>query len=158
MWLVNGFMRRLRACGSASTNLLAKHQEARRSRQKRNSASQPPSEVELQIIQVDQGCAVAALLVRCYAPRNSLFGCKFSLLRRLGNFVLKQLYFLPKAVHLGHLEPEVGKFPCIFPYNREPRAETGSLMTASSANIRWFSNCLFKPWFFSVLDRLRGVR
>ena len=59
--------------------------------------NQPLSEVELQIIKVDQGCAVAALLVRCYAPRNSLFGCKFSLLRRLGNFVLKQLYFLPKA-------------------------------------------------------------
>jgi hypothetical protein len=42
--------------------------------------------------------------------------------------------------------------------NRCTRKRTVGSNPTLSANIRWFSNCLFKPWLFSVLDRLRGVR
>src|SRR5680860_629644 len=76
-----------------------------------------------------------APLVRCYAPWGSLFARKFSLLWRLGNSVRKQLNFLPKAEAPRSSRARKRRISLYLPVEQgNTRAETGSPMTASSAN------------------------
>jgi hypothetical protein len=64
---------------------------------------------------------------------GSLIANKFSLFRRLGNSVGKGLNFLPKA-EVPISSPKSANFPVFSRGTGNQRAETGSLMTASSAS------------------------
>ena len=73
--------------------------------------------------------------IRCYPPPASLIARKFSLLWPSGNSVGKRLNFLPKAKGaLAISSPKSANFPVFSPGTGNKRAETGSLMTASSAS------------------------
>jgi len=73
--------------------------------------------------------------IRCYPASGSLIAEKFSLLRRLGNSVGKRLNLFPKAKAPWLSQARNRQISLYFPVEqRNQRAETGSLMTASSAS------------------------
>jgi len=85
--------------------------------------------------------------IRCYPASGSLIAEKFSLIRRLGNSVGKRLNLFPKAKASWLSQARNRQISLYFPVEQgNQRAETGSLMTASSAKIPYvFSASLLTP-------------
>ena len=85
--------------------------------------------------------------IRCYPASGSLIAEKFSLLRRLGNSVGKRLNLFPKAKASWLSQARNRQISLYFPVEQgNQRAETGSLMTGSSAKIPYvFSASLLTP-------------